>query len=196
MPSTERDVTPAFNAEQRRRLLDLADASIRNGLDHGRPLPVTAVDHPAPFREQRASFVTLTIDGNLRGCIGRLEASRPLVEDVADNAFNAAFRDPRFPPLTRREYPQVDLHLSILSPAQAMEFADQADLLRQIRPGVDGLILTEGRHQGTFLPSVWESLPEPERFLAHLKVKAGLPAQYWSGRIRVSRYITESFGRS
>ena len=202
MPSTERGPAEAaadageLEADSRRRLLELADASIRHGLEFARPLAVMAVDYPAALRLERASFVTLDIGDNLRGCIGRLEASRPLVEDVADNAFSAAFRDPRFPPLTEREYPQVGLHISILSPSREIEFSDQADLLDQIRPGVDGLILMEGSRRGTFLPSVWESLPEPERFLAHLKVKAGLPSHYWSDDIRVLRYTTESFGHS
>jgi AmmeMemoRadiSam system protein A len=144
----------------------------------------------------RASFVTLNIADRLRGCIGRLEATRPLVEDLADNAFSAAFRDPRFPPLSALEYTQIALHVSILSPATELEFNDQADLVRRIRPGIDGLILIEGSHRGTFLPSVWESLPEPREFIAQLKVKAGLPADYWSDRIKVLRYTTESFGRA
>jgi AmmeMemoRadiSam system protein A len=198
MPSTEADLGPTdreLGVELRQQLLDLARTSIGHGLEHDRPLRVDPNDYPADLRAIRASFVTLNKAGRLRGCIGRLEATRPLVEDVVDNAYSAAFRDPRFPPLNRQEYPRLDLHISILSPATQIEFSDQTDLLRKIRPGVDGLILIEGPHRGTFLPSVWESLPEVESFFAQLKVKAGLPPDYWSDRLQVMRYTTESFGQ-
>ncbi|HDL77837.1 MAG TPA: AmmeMemoRadiSam system protein A, partial [Lentisphaerae bacterium] len=100
--------------------------------------------------------------------------------------------DPRFPPLTASELPELDLHISILSPLQPMSFSSETELLRQLRPGVDGILLADGVHQGTFLPSVWESLPDPELFLKHLKMKAGLPPDYWSDTIRAWRYTVES----
>ncbi len=183
-----------LSSEHRRQLIDLALASIRHGLDAGHALRVTLDDYPEPLRAQRATFVTLNRHGELRGCIGHLEPIQALVADVAENAFAAAFRDPRFPPLESPELAGLALHISILTPAEPMVFDSEADLLRQIRPGVDGLILQEGYHRGTFLPSVWESLPEPQAFLNHLKLKAGLPQGYWSDHIRVARYETESFG--
>jgi len=148
---------------------------------------------PAALRAERACFVTLKRHGELRGCIGHLEACAPLVCDVVENAFSAAFRDPRFAPLTPPELEDLEIHISVLTPAEPIAFDSEAELLRQIRPFVDGLILEEGLHRGTFLPSVWEQLPEPEQFLRHLKLKAGLGEHYWSGEMRVSRYETESF---
>jgi len=143
------------------------------------------------LKEERATFVTLTINGSLRGCIGMLEACRPLAEDIAENAVSAAFRDPRFPPLSRDEFDDLKISISVLSPPEEMTFSSEADLLAQIRPGIDGLILQEGGRRGTFLPSVWEELPETELFFEHLKMKAGLPAGYWSDTLRVFRYTAE-----
>jgi uncharacterized protein len=178
----------------RAALLDLARRSIAHGLDRGTPLRVDPGDYSEPLQAHRASFVTLHLHGALRGCIGHLEAVQPLVRDVAENAFAAAFRDPRFPPLSRQELTGLAVHISVLTPPQPMTFGSEADLLSQIRPGIDGLILAEGPARGTFLPSVWESLPEPRDFLNHLKRKAGLPADHWSDRVRVQRYTTEPFG--
>lgn len=178
----------------RRRLLQVAAASIHHGLVHGRPLAVRAEDFPEELRPLRATFVTLNRQGNLRGCIGMLEAIRPLVADVAENAFAAAFRDPRFPPLGEGELDGLELHVSVLSAPEPMAFDNEADLINQLRPGVDGLILSDRGRHGTFLPSVWASLPAPRDFLNHLKLKAGLPADHWSASLRVERYTTESFG--
>ncbi|MBD9357158.1 AmmeMemoRadiSam system protein A [Methylomonas albis] len=175
-------------------LLALARQSIEHGLQTGRPLPAKLDDYPEELRQTRATFVTLERNGQLRGCIGMLEALRPLAEDVAENAFAAAFRDPRFPPLAAGELADLDVHISVLSPAAAMTFASEADLLAQLRPGVDGIILQEGHRRGTFLPSVWEDLPHPKQFLQHLKQKVGFPASYWSDTIQAYRYTTEMFG--
>jgi len=172
-------------------LLDVARQSIQYGLQHANPLPVEPGDYPEELQAQGASFVTLSLDQQLRGCIGSLEARRPLVLDVADNAFAAAFRDPRFPPLSEAEFPDLDYHISILTPPEPMQFNDEAELLAQIRPKVDGLVLEDRGHRGTFLPSVWESLPQPGEFLQHLKLKAGLPIDYWSDTLKVSRYTVE-----
>ncbi|MGB5638304.1 MAG: AmmeMemoRadiSam system protein A [Sedimenticolaceae bacterium] len=179
---------------QRAVLIDVARRSIEHGLATGRPMQVAPAEYDVELRAIRASFVTLNAQGRLRGCIGRLEAARPLVVDVAENAFAAAFRDSRFPPLSADEWPEVDLHLSLLTAPEPMHFSDEADLIRQIRPGEDGLILQDGPYRGTFLPSVWESLPDPVEFLMHLKHKAGLAANHWSDTVEVSRYRTESFG--
>ncbi len=185
--------SPEYNTEQRRTLLAVARASIRHGLDTGRPLNVDVQAFDPALRRNRASFVTLNERGELRGCIGSLEAYRPLVADVAENAYNAAFRDPRFPPVTPDEFDALRIHVSVLSEPEPMDFTDEADLLAQIRPGVDGLILEDRGCRGTFLPSVWEQLPDKREFLTHLKLKAGLPPNYWSPTLRVWRYTTESF---
>lgn len=177
-------------------LLDVAAESIAKALEQGVPWVPSAGDYPEALREPRATFVTLEMDGDLRGCIGALEAHRPLVQDVAHNAFAAAFQDPRFAPLTAPELPRLTLKISVLSVPEPVAFRSDADLLAQLRPGVDGLILKDKGHRGTFLPAVWEQLPNPSDFLAHLKRKAGLPMDYWSDDLEVLRYTTESFGRS
>ncbi|MGY6276529.1 AmmeMemoRadiSam system protein A [Methylomonas sp. MgM2] len=174
-------------------LIRLARDSITYGLETGKPLKVELHDYPPELTIDRASFVTLERRGRLRGCIGMLEAVRPLVEDIAENAFSAAFRDPRFPPLSSGELTDLDIHISILSPAEPMIFSSEKDLISKIRPGLDGLILREGYRRGTFLPSVWEQLPETKQFLRHLKQKAGLAPDYWSDAIKISRYTTETF---
>lgn len=179
--------------DQRRCLLELARKSIRHGLEYGCPLGILVPDYPDALRRIAASFVTLHWGGQLRGCIGHLEAFEPLVEDVVGNAWSAAFRDPRFRPVTAAEFPGLHIHISVLSPPHPVHFLNEANLLRQIRPGLDGLILADGRHRGTFLPSVWEALPSVDDFWRHLKVKAGLPPDYWSGSLTVQRYHTESF---
>jgi AmmeMemoRadiSam system protein A len=172
-------------------LLDLAYASIRHGLQEGRPLAVTLAGLPNELAVSRASFVTLEKGGRLRGCIGSLEAWRPLAVDVAENAFAAAFRDPRFPPVRAVEAATLAIQLSLLTPAVAMTFSSEADLLAQLQPGVDGLILQEGSCRGTFLPSVWAELSTPQLFLTQLKRKAGLATDYWSSEVRIWRYTTE-----
>nr|WP_297528385.1 AmmeMemoRadiSam system protein A [Thiohalobacter sp.] len=189
MSSTE----PRFDSTRRAELLRLARASILHGLETGRPLAVDPADFDPELAAPGAAFVTLHRQGELRGCIGSLEAHRPLVVDVAENAFAAAFRDPRFPPLAVDEFDDLEIEISVLSPPEPMAFTDEADLLRQIRPGVDGLILEDMGRRGTFLPSVWAQLPRREDFLAHLKLKAGLPPGHWSPTVRVWRYTTESF---
>ncbi len=172
-------------------LLDIARAAIQHGLTTGKPMPLSVLDYPEELTALRASFVTLQKHQQLRGCIGMLEAIRPLVTDVAENAFAAAFKDPRFPALRASEMSELEIQISILSPAESIIFQSEQDLLDQLKPCVDGLILQEGHQRGTFLPSVWESLPEPEQFLRHLKHKAGLPFDYWSDSLRVYRYQTD-----
>ena len=175
----------------KRQLLNLAAASIKYGLEQRKPLPVTPTEYAPALQEIRASFVTLTINQQLRGCIGTLEAIRPLVEDVVENAFAAAFRDSRFNPLQEHEYPQLNYHISVLNPPSPMQFSSEADLIAQLRPGIDGLILQDLGRRGTFLPSVWESLPKPADFLQHLKLKAGLNPSHWSPSLSVQRYTVE-----
>ena len=182
---------PSIPPEDRQTLLQIARSSIRHGLEKGQSLVIKAADYPARLQEDRATFVTLTINDMLRGCIGTLEANRPLVQDVAGNAYAAAFCDPRFPPLAEHEYDKLSIHISVLSPTEPINFNSEEALLKMIRPGIDGLVLQEGRFRGTFLPSVWEQLPDRRDFLRHLKLKAGLRPDYWSDTIEIQRYTTE-----
>ncbi|QKK11749.1 MAG: AmmeMemoRadiSam system protein A [Pseudomonadota bacterium] len=178
----------SYTGEERDLLLKTAGDSIDHGLLHGCALKVDASDYPEALRDQRATFVTLTINKQLRGCIGVLEARMPLIVDVANNAYSAAFSDPRFPPLGKLERGRLEIKISILTPPEALAFDSEEDLIEKLRPGVDGLILEEGSHRGTFLPAVWESLPDRREFLSHLKQKAGLAPNYWSDRMQVQRY--------
>ncbi len=183
-----------LNHQLRQLLLKLARDAIAYGLQTGRTLSVNLRDYPPELTERKASFVTLDKNGNLRGCIGSLEATRPLVEDIAENSRAAAFSDPRFPLVSESELPEIKIHLSILTSPQEIQFSSEADLISQLRPNIDGLILEDRGHRGTFLPSVWESLTEPDQFLKQLKLKAGLPGDYWSDSLRLYRYKTEMFG--
>ncbi|MCF8479387.1 MAG: AmmeMemoRadiSam system protein A [Rhodospirillum sp.] len=173
-------------------LLVLAAEAIVEGLRDGRPTPPDLATQPGPLRAKGAAFVTLTKGGQLRGCIGSVGANRPLALDVAANAWAAATRDPRFPRLTLEELPELALSVSVLTTPVPMTFSDQADLLSQIRPGVDGLILSDTGYRGLFLPQVWESLPSAPAFLAHLKQKAGLPLDHWSDALRMERFEARS----
>lgn len=176
-------------------LLILARDSVREGFESGRPLTVDPAQWPEVLQREGASFVTLKRpDGSLRGCIGTLQARQPLVTDVAEHAHAAAFRDPRFQPLAAHELDEVHLELSILSRPEPLPVASEAELLAALQPGEDGLILEDGAHRGTFLPAVWESLPEPVDFVRELKRKAGLPPDHWSPSMTIRRYRTESFG--
>lgn len=189
MPSSDR----TYNEAERQLLLKIAADSIHHGLRHGKPSTPLLSDYPASLQKLRACFVTLHLDDELRGCIGSLEPRQSLLMDVAYNAFAAAFHDPRFTPLQAAEFAALEIEISVLSPPVPLHFASESELLDQLRPGVDGLILTTPGHSGTFLPSVWESLPNPTAFLAQLKRKAGLEATFWSTDIQVQRYTTESF---
>ena len=182
-----------YSSSHRECLLGVARESILSGLETGKALKVKPGDYDECLQEVRASFVTLHSIDQLRGCIGTLEAHRPLVEDVAQNAYAAAFRDPRFDPLQKIEFDNLKLSISVLTPPTELDFHSEQQLISQLEPGKDGLVLQDGHHKGTFLPAVWEQLPGAEAFLQHLKMKAGLSADYWSDTIRVSRYYTESF---
>jgi hypothetical protein len=172
-------------------ILELAGLSIRHGLEHGAPLPVTDGDHAAELMGAGACFVTLKRDAKLRGCIGTVEAHRALALDIAENAFRAAFRDSRFPAMTPDEMDSVALSVSILSPQTPMTFSLEADFLGQLQPGVDGLVIEDAGRRALFLPSVWAQLPTPQTFIEHLKVKAGLTKDHWSGEFRAWRFTAE-----
>lgn len=143
--------------------------------------------------EPAATFVTLTEKENLRGCIGTLEAYRPLREDVHENALAAAFRDPRFPPLTYDELGAIRIEVSLLSPPEPMSFKNEEDALAQLHPHVDGIVLAAGFHRATFLPQVWEQLPEPRDFMLHLMHKAGLLPGHWPHDMKLSRYTVSKW---
>jgi len=183
-----------FSTTEQEALLDLASTIIQRGLT-GKTSRPRYDKHGGLLAEQGACFVTLNCDDRLRGCIGTLEAFQSLALDVADNAYSAAFRDPRFSPLTIDEYSRIEIHISVLTPASPVIFQSEQDLIEQLNPQIDGLILSLGHQRGTFLPSVWESLPDPREFLLHLKRKAGLPADFWSDEIKVERYHTISIYR-
>lgn len=171
-------------------LLRLARQAIAERLELSAPDTETL---PAIFQQPAATFVTLTKQGQLRGCIGSLIARRPLAKDVCDNACAAAFRDPRFPPLTANEFPQVGVEVSLLSCPTPFPVVDEADACRKLQVGIDGVILSTHGHSATFLPQVWEQLPTPELFLQHLKAKAGLAADYWSPDLKLERYTVRKW---
>ena len=160
----------------------------RNAIAAHFGLPQSPADDLPELHKPGATFVTLTEHGNLRGCIGSLEAWRPLAQDVHENALAAAFRDPRFDPLGAEELPITCVEVSLLTPSEPIFFTSEADALAQLRPEIDGVIFTAGEHRSTFLPQVWEQLPGPASFMAHLKQKAGLPANYWGPDVRLERY--------
>jgi AmmeMemoRadiSam system protein A len=182
---------PLYSAAERATLIALARSSIAAGLQ-GQKLAIELQHQSAPLCAHRASFVTLHRGSALRGCVGTLEARRALVLEVAEMAQAAAFRDPRFPPLREHEFADIELQISVLSAPEPMRVDSEQALLAQLRPGIDGLILREGPNSGTFLPSVWEQLPDPREFLRRLKLKAGLEADHWSAQIAVARYTAES----
>ena len=181
-----------LSSENQGLLLQLAEQSILSGIENSKPLSISLEQYPQALQKQRATFVTLNIQQQLRGCIGSLSAYRPLVLDVVHNAYAAAFSDPRFPELTKKEFSLLEYHISILSPSSPIKFETYEDLLSQIRPGIDGLILSEGSYRGTFLPSVWDQLNDKDLFMKHLLNKAGLASDYWSKDIEISRYTVES----
>ena len=170
-------------------LLDIARATIADALN----LPVEPPVVPNWAQQPGATFVTLTGHQGLRGCIGSLQAYRPLGADLRANALAAAFEDPRFPPLAVAEWSQVRVEVSLLSALQRIHFDSEESLLAQIQPHRHGLVLTYGSRRGTFLPQVWEELPQPREFLRALKRKAGLPADFWGGEMEVYWYTVEKW---
>lgn len=180
-------------------LLPAARAAIARELGARTPTPTpTPIASPAPAWavEHGACFVTLTtrsLGDRLRGCIGSLSPWRPLADDVVANAADAATRDSRFPPVSRSELEDLRVEVSVLSETEPVRFDSEEDLRDRLRPGVDGLILSWRGRRGTFLPQVWEQLPDPERFLNQLKVKAGLRPGWWDDRAEVARYTVASW---
>lgn len=185
--------TRAISAPLRRRLAEIAWASIRHGLAHHRSVDLTGQAFPPRLLAHQSAFVTLHRGDTLRGCVGSIETYRPLVEDVAANAYAAAFEDPRFEAVRADELPDLTLHIAVLSATTVIAFASEQDLCAKLRPGVDGIVIEQGERRATFLPAVWDTLPDPAAFLRELRRKAGIPpADGWLD-LRVWRYTVDSF---
>lgn len=182
-----------IDSEERQQLLKLARASLGHGLLSGVALPVALQEWSAHLCEPAATFVTLRRSGRLLGCIGSLEACRPLVRDIAENAYAAGTSDPRFAPLRSTELAQIGMEISVLTPPQVLSAASEGELLSQIQPGVDGLILEWQGRSSTFLPAVWRQLPRPRDFLRQLRLKAGLESEFWARGLTFYHYQTISF---
>lgn len=189
----ERTQFMTIDAADRSELLRLARTSIERGLAEGHRAPAPTASS-ATLAERRATFITLRTGVDLRGCCGSIEPRFPLAEDVWRNAWASAFADPRFPTLSAAEYPRLDIHISVLTPLERMTMSSESELLATLRPGTDGLMLQFGAARATFLPAVWETLPDPQEFVRQLKLKAGWRQDFWSADIEAWRYATESFG--
>jgi hypothetical protein len=185
----ESDATP----ENGKLLLALARHAIAVELGAESVIPVPSDPSPDWLEAPGASFVTLMLDGELRGCIGSLHAARPLREDVIRNAIGAAFQDPRFDPLSSAEFARLQVEVSVLSPLTPLPVSDEADACAKLRPGIDGVVLERGARRATFLPQVWDELPRPGDFLRHLKLKGGWPGEYWSPDMKLERYTVFKF---
>jgi len=170
-------------------LLPIARAAISRTLGQA----LTAAEDAPWLQQVGASFVTLTQNGQLRGCIGSIEARRSLLSDIKANAVAAAIHDPRFAPLTAAELMHTEIEVSVLSPMQPMRFDSEAQALAQLRPGIDGLLFEYQQYRSTFLPQVWEQLPSAPQFMAHLKRKAGLGADFWAEGVRLQRYTVHKW---
>ncbi|UZW73908.1 AmmeMemoRadiSam system protein A [Alkalimarinus sediminis] len=193
MPSVE------LSLEEQSFLKRVVKETIRIAAMDGRNCPLSHFESDLqgmPNKDQLlvdgACFITLLKRGSLRGCIGTLDAYRPLLQDVASNAYSAAMSDPRFPPVTVEELELLELSISVLTNPQEIFVTTEADLASALEPNVDGLIIQDGRHRATYLPSVWEQLPERTDFIRELKSKAGLSQNYWSSTIRCFKYQVQS----
>ena len=184
-----------LDAASRQQILAAARMALEHGSRHGKPVKVRYGSNlPAGLLAMRASFVTVELDRRLRGCIGSVVPHRQLLPDIITNTYKAGFGDPRFAPMSREEVSHAHVSVSILSHARQLTFQNEDELIAQVRPDQDGLILRDGKRQGLFLPSVWRSIPKAEDFVRRLKNKAGLPLDHWSSDLTVSRFSTESFG--
>ncbi len=189
-PTCLKNLVETLSSGDQQDLLKLAADSIEMGLK-GTQLEVDLTVYSGALRDPGASFVTINVRDQLHGCIGSLEIKRALVIDVVKNARAAAFDDPRFSTLTQEEFEDLHIHISVLSSPETIECASEDELVRQLRPGIDGVILEDGASRATYLPSVWETLPDPQKFLRQLKCKAGLSLDHWSETMKVQRYTTK-----
>jgi AmmeMemoRadiSam system protein A len=185
---------PAYSMEERKLLLAMARAVISESLGTRHEPTRMESDALPAIKEKRGCFVTLHKAGALRGCIGTIEPTNSLAANVKDNALKAAFGDPRFPPLTARELPQIEIEISVLTVPKELDFTDTEDLLQKLQPGIHGVILSQGWHAATFLPQVWEQLPRKESFLSNLCAKAGLSENAWQDKkTKIKVYEVEFF---
>jgi len=192
----ERGVTQRtkLTEEEGKYLLEAARETIDNALNDRTETGRSESGLPEIYKAPRGTFVTLTIRGGLRGCIGHIIPRESLIEGIRVNAGNAAFRDPRFRPVSQREWKDVRIEISILTEPQRLDYAGGDDLIKKLRPGIDGVIIKKGYRQSTFLPQVWEQLPKTEEFLEHLCLKAGLPGDAWrESDLEVSTYQVQAF---
>lgn len=185
-----------LSGDEQVRLLEIARQSIHYGLESGRALQLDVAHFDDNLRIEAAVFTTLTRFGDLRGCIGSLQAADPLAQAVANSAFNAAFRDRRFGKVDSTELDDLRIEISVLSELEPVEAVSRQMLLDNLQPGVDGLLMEDQGYRSTFLPKVWEKLPSSNEFLGELMQKAGLPAEHWSDSIRFHRYHTLSFAEN
>jgi AmmeMemoRadiSam system protein A len=187
LPCTE------LNPAQQAQLLEIARRSIAQGFSTGAALRLEPADYDPELREAAAVFVTLTREGDLRGCIGSLQATDALVQAVASAAFNSAFLDRRFEPVRQDELDLLSIEISVLSPLEPLQVESRAALLECLRPGIDGLVIEDLGRRATFLPKVWEKIGSPQDFVEQLLLKAGLPAGYWADSISLQRYQCLTF---
>lgn len=183
-----------FSPEERELMLEAAADAVEYGLHRHSVFPVIPARFPPSLQQPGACFVTLERDRQLRGCIGTLNAYRPLIEDIVENAYSASRNDTRFEPIEFAELPDLAIHLSILNEPEPMPVRDEVDFATQLRPGVDGAILETSGKRGTFLPAVWEQCRDVQEFVSALKRKAGIAADDWPDDVRVYRYTVESIG--
>jgi AmmeMemoRadiSam system protein A len=183
-----------LSIDDRKLLLKLARQALEVGTSGGALTPLDPSELPEALRQPGATFVTLTRRGELRGCVGTLEPYQPLAEDVREHALAAALQDYRFPPVSPQEVPELEIEVSRLTAPIPLDYKDGQDLLTRLRPGVDGVILRDGLLRATFLPQVWDKLPDPAVFLDHLCLKMGNEANAWRyKKMKVFIYQVEEF---
>ena len=182
-----------LSESHRHHLLETARRALQTAAETGKEMAIDPTAYPLAMRAMRRSFVTLTRDGHLRGCIGSLTADLPLVADVVRNSFGAGLQDSRFGPVTPEEVAKIDISISVLSHPRPIAFTDEAHLLDLLRPDVDGVILRDGDRRALFLPKVWHDLPLPRQFLRQLKLKAGLSPDVSSPTLQAFRFTAETF---
>jgi AmmeMemoRadiSam system protein A len=188
------DTTKWLSEDEGKYLLRVARETIKNRLGNIEEPHINWKEIPEKFQERLGTFVTVTIEDNLRGCIGHIIPRESLIEGIKENAINAAFKDPRFHPLTKEEFYRIEIEISILTSPQELSYTGAEDLLKKLRPGIDGVIIKKGFYEATFLPQVWEQLSDKEEFLSHLCLKAGLSPDSWKKeKLHVSTYQVQAF---
>jgi len=179
-----------LNEQDQQQLLNIAQESIQNGLEHGKPLKIEHSEYSESLQNPGAVFITLKCSGLLRGCTGTLEAVYSLASAVAHFSYHSAFHDPRFPPLEFPELVNLSISISVLSPKEELSFTSEEDVINQIRPGTDGLVVEYSGQRGTLLPNVWDTISDKYDFFHTVKQKAGFERKFWSDGMRVFRYTT------